>query len=73
MSGYPSTDNEAWVRKLAEVAAERDRLRAVVDEQAASLARLKEFAESEILDRVSAELGADLRAQLDVSPDTGGE
>jgi len=54
------------------VVAERDRLRAVVDEQAASLARLKEFAESEILDRVSAELGADLRAQLDVRKVMGG-
>jgi hypothetical protein len=53
---------------VAALRAERDRLRAVVDAQAASLARLKEFAESEILDRVSAELGADLRAQLDASP-----
>jgi hypothetical protein len=43
------------------------RLRAGVDAQATSLARLKGFAESEILDRVSAELGADLRAQLDES------
>jgi hypothetical protein len=40
--------------------AERDRLRAAV-------ARYKEFAESEILDRVSAELGVDLRRQLDGS------
>ena len=59
---------EAVMIERAEVVDERDRLRAVVDAQAASLARLKEFAESEILDRVSAELGADLRAQLDASP-----
>jgi hypothetical protein len=43
-----------------EIVAERDRLRAAV-------ARYKEFAESEILDHVSAELGVDLRRQLDGS------
>jgi hypothetical protein len=43
-----------------EIVTERDRLRAAV-------ARYKEFAESEILDRVSAELGVDLRRQLDGS------
>jgi hypothetical protein len=59
-------------RKYREARDERDRLRAVVDAQAASLARLKEFAESEILDRVSADLGAKLRGQLDVSPTMGG-
>ena len=62
-----------WFARAITAEAERDRLRAVVDAQAASLARLKTFAESEILDRVSVELGADLRAQLDVSPNTGGD
>ncbi len=62
----------AAVDREVEATNERDRLRAVVDAQAVSLARLKEFAESEILDRVSTELGARLRGQLDVSPDIGG-
>jgi regulator of replication initiation timing len=60
---------QSVIEENLKLRAERDRLRAVVDVQAASLARLKEFAESEILDRVSTELGADLRRQLDVSPE----
>lgn len=42
----------------ADLVAERDRLRE-------SVARYKAFAESEILDRVSADLGVDLRRQLE--------
>lgn len=54
-------DRERHLRDaLEDTRAERDRLRAAV-------ARCKEFAESEILDRVSAELGVDLRRQLDRS------
>lgn len=47
-----------YARSCAAHVAERDRLRE-------SVARYKAFAESEILDRVSAELGFDLRRQLE--------
>lgn len=42
------------------------------DQLRATVGRYKAFAESEILDRVSAELGTDLRRQLDVSGNMGG-
>lgn len=47
---------------LADLKAERDRLLATV-------ANYKAFVESEILDRVSAELGVDLKRQLKELPD----
>lgn len=49
---------KSWVPADRDLLAENARLRS-------SVARYKEFAESEILDRVSAELGADLRRRLE--------
>jgi hypothetical protein len=58
MGADGSITEDAFPDAIAAVVAERDHLRD-------SVARYKEFAESEILDRVSAELGADLRRQLE--------
>lgn len=72
--------NDAGImRRLDDAEAERDRLRGLLearederdrllverDRLQESVARYKAFAESEILDRVSADLGVDLRRQLE--------